>query len=586
VNSPGGTCDQSFGADLQAALNMALAHSGDDTVRLGNGVAQRDGGFSYNSSDPVHVVGNGGRFFGPAERTFLKGTAADASNETVLKVIGSGASTISGIDVSIPGGTGTSNTGISATGSVDNVLVHPNNNQKASIGAFGVSLHGPATLTNSDVLLNLEFSSSAVVADGAATAVRDVRLGGQLGIFAGDPAGSLTVHRAEIEYTDTGVNVVAGSVSMDDVLAVTAFRASLSPSALSVAPSASDAALVANHVTLIGAATTLSGAALTSFSSGAGKANLTFRNGIITGFATRFFRRGMPGQSDITTDYSDYSPGTQPNTDTGPGAITETNHLDVPPGFVSSTDYRLSPGSALVDAGDPAGLAATEPATDLDGLPRISDGNGDCGSRRDIGAYEYTAGPRAPRAVAVATPATSPAGQTVTFDAAGSCDPDGDALTYDWTFEDGGGGPGTSFGRAFSAPGLHVGTVTVTDSTGRSTKASALATVAAPALPAFAGVSVGSGRLRVSKQRLVRVAVGCPAGVVGSCAGSLSLAGSKASFFFAPKSKHKLAVKLSKATFKKLKKRKKLAATARAVAHDGNASAHTTTAKITLLRPR
>jgi hypothetical protein len=66
----------------------------------------------------------------------------------------------------------------------------------------------------------------------------------------------------------------------------------------------------------------------------------------------------------------------------------------------------------------------------------------------------------------------------------------------------------------------------------------------------------------------------------------LTLAGKTRSFFYAPGSKHKLSIKLSKKTFQKLRKKKELDATATAVAHDGNGSTHRTTAKITLLRPR
>jgi hypothetical protein len=251
--------------------------------------------------------------------------------------------------------------------------------------------------------------------------------------------------------------------------------------------------------------------------------------------------------------------------DSGAGAITEMNHLNVLPGFLSATDFHLAPNSPLIDAADPA---------EAGGL----DGDGDCVARRDIGAFEFTPGPRAPRAVVSSA-----------FDASASCDPDGDALSFAWAFDDGGTATGAVVQHTFSVPGPHFGTVTVTDSTGRSATATASLVVPVPSVvpaPPFPGVTIPSTRLRVSKNRLVRVAVGCPAAAVGSCAGTLTLAGKTASFFYAPGSKHKLTLKLSKKTFKKLKKKKKLAATARAVAHDGNGSRHTTVAKVTLLRPR
>ena len=50
-------------------------------------------------------------------------------------------------------------------------------------------------------------------------------------------------------------------------------------------------------------------------------------------------------------------------------------------------DYRLAPGSPLIDAGDPATLAGL----DFAGNPLIADGNGDGIARRDVGAYELAA---------------------------------------------------------------------------------------------------------------------------------------------------------------------------------------------------
>jgi hypothetical protein len=68
---------------------------------------------------------------------------------------------------------------------------------------------------------------------------------------------------------------------------------------------------------------------------------------------------------------------------------TGTNgNISVEPGFVdpSGGNYRLTKGSACVDAGDDS--APGLPSTDLDGRPRISDGNRDDIARVDMGAYE------------------------------------------------------------------------------------------------------------------------------------------------------------------------------------------------------
>jgi hypothetical protein len=59
------------------------------------------------------------------------------------------------------------------------------------------------------------------------------------------------------------------------------------------------------------------------------------------------------------------------------------------PAFVDRAhgNYRLLPTSPAVDAGDPSCPAM---ATDIDGAPRVQDGNDDGTARVDVGAYEYS----------------------------------------------------------------------------------------------------------------------------------------------------------------------------------------------------
>lgn len=63
--------------------------------------------------------------------------------------------------------------------------------------------------------------------------------------------------------------------------------------------------------------------------------------------------------------------------------------------------YALLPGSPAIDAGDSS--FTTLPGTDLDGLPRALDGNGDAEVRVDLGAYEHD--PTMPRATLSGVPA-------------------------------------------------------------------------------------------------------------------------------------------------------------------------------------
>src|SRR5262249_18256599 len=76
------------------------------------------------------------------------------------------------------------------------------------------------------------------------------------------------------------------------------------------------------------------------------------------------------------------------------------SNLSVDPLFVRNAvadipgDYHLRMSSPAIDAGDNA--APSLPPVDLDGQPRIADGNGDSDARVDLGAYEVPSANRPP----------------------------------------------------------------------------------------------------------------------------------------------------------------------------------------------
>jgi LPXTG-motif cell wall-anchored protein len=83
-----------------------------------------------------------------------------------------------------------------------------------------------------------------------------------------------------------------------------------------------------------------------------------------------------------------------------------------------------------------------------------------------------------PQVMITKNPTSAVVGQTITFDASGSKDPEGGALTYVWNFWDVGvqkTGPTVTF--SYMAAGSHIVGLTVTDNEGAKTIGSAVITV-------------------------------------------------------------------------------------------------------------
>lgn len=110
----------------------------------------------------------------------------------------------------------------------------------------------------------------------------------------------------------------------------------------------------------------------------------------------------------------------------------------------------------------------------------------------------------APTAVVTPSVQQGTAPLTVTFDASGSVDPDGDTLTRQWSFSDTGVDESTaaSVTRTFTEPGTYTATVTVTDPFGETSSASASVVVSWPTPSTTMQVGQTSGYTAVPPLRI------------------------------------------------------------------------------------
>ena len=80
-----------------------------------------------------------------------------------------------------------------------------------------------------------------------------------------------------------------------------------------------------------------------------------------------------------------------------------------------------------------------------------------------IRRIRYLSGNRAPIAVAAANPTAGPTPLAVSFSSAGSSDPEGQTLTYAWTFGDGGTSTAANPSHTYSQPGQYSARLSVSD---------------------------------------------------------------------------------------------------------------------------
>jgi hypothetical protein len=397
-------------ASLQEALDAALT-AGPDRIEIGPTVGNPLQGGTYLSGDPLEVQGAG------------RGVTQLGGAGTVLTLgqgYGSSSVSVSDLTVAVQG---PGRTGLRLDGA----------------RADRVDVQGDAAVSGS---VGVELQNGAAFQQGTAT----LPAANAIGLWA-----RLGTSRVDDAVVDLGGGPNAGGILVAN-------------------PDGNTPVILdAQHLTVAGAnAGGQVGA--TAQSVGAGQTVvLNLRDSIFSGVTHPLSRAVSAGSANINPTYSNFDP--VGNVDSGgSGAITSSpTNSNSNPAFVNAAahDFRLSPGSPLVDAAQPGNLESGDPTSDIVGTRRMLDGSGDCSPRRDMGAFELLPGSVTARATA--GPSAATINQRVTFDASGSCDPDPSAgiSSYSWSFDEGGSATGAVVPRSFAKPGVHSATLTVTSSAGR-----------------------------------------------------------------------------------------------------------------------
>ena len=483
VGSPPG-CAGTVEPDLQTALDAAKANAGADRVLIGPGTYTRLDGFDYFDNDGANTVEIRG--VGTPKPT-LTMTASAIDFPTVLNISQNG-SLVADLAIEIPN-SGMASRGLFLTNgdTAQNLTVtgpDPAPNQQTGIQMTA------ATVTNSVVSVSPQQSIAIFVQASGPASVTDSTFIGSRGIDVAVSGGqTATFRRNRISATNDGFLMYFGDIDIDNTLIDLRGGGGVGISMDTVPLTLDTNTVDASQLTIRNGGASSIGVRQTNNDPNSVQ-TIDLRESIIRDVGHPFVQDAPTAGSTYTinSDHNDYDQAlSTPQPPLGAGRVrNETNLVNVDPLFLApvnganglSGDYRLAFNSPLIDAGSATMLGTGE--LDLRGLARIVDGVAPfSGAVRDLGAYEYQW--LAPTAQATAAPGAATVGQPITFSGGGSSDPDGDSLTYAWSFDDGTGAIGATVAHAFPSAGAHLATLTVTDPTGLTAGASAIATISPPA---------------------------------------------------------------------------------------------------------
>ena len=472
ISIPG--CPAAAANEPTIADAVTNGHPG-DTILIGAGTyvgSVGDGGTSY------HFVGAG------PTKTIIQGTGSPAMSI-------SAASTVSnlGIEVYPAGG----NTGLTLAGSATGVAITA---QAGVTYAIGLDLGG-GTFSHGSVSLPLTVAEPSgyggVVGQGTVT---DSGISAAVGI-SGDSFGNMPNLARDRVVANQGILVGATGVPDFDDSLIRTVPGAAAQLGIGTSPSTLFGSFVVRHVTVVGtgAAASTGISAVADGVVGPASTSVLVESSIVRGYATSVSAAAFgtfPVSTTVTLRHSFYDPSAS-QASSHASIVKDAHSGNFNPLFVNpaSGDFHLQAGSPAIDGGE-ASLGSGESTTDLDGNPRLIAGHRGDAALSDVGAYEFR--PHAPTVKAnAAAPKIAP-GKKDTFHATGSDPSPGDALTFRWTFGEGGTATGPVVSHAFAKAGQHRVTVTAADLDGFTATASLMVTIPAPTV---SHLSIKPGRISV-----------------------------------------------------------------------------------------
>lgn len=399
----------------QASLETAMSTSGSDgtadTIVLGPGVFSTTSTFTPTGTDALTVVGQG------AGASFL--TSSSGANVFVVSLTGRGPTLLRDLSIvvgeSFPTDNGSALNADAGTILRDVEVELRNPPSAGGTGSYGLTFNGGIS--------SLERVRIAPSGSGALATALDVGSATPTGLTATQltiEQPRVTAIRAESGSPVTASRVVVVGARSTAVLARPATvtltnllltMAADTPPVAATSPSATASSVTLDHATIVSSAPGATTPPVAATAQSTGGATVTVTNSIVSGFAGAGQRSATGvGPARIALSAS-HVPGVVGAA--GPGSTSATDMVLSAPTFADPAgfDFSLAAGSAGVDAGTPG---TASPTVDLNGNPRVLDGNGDGTAIRDIGAYERPAPPPAPAPQPSPTPTPTPAPGTGT----------------------------------------------------------------------------------------------------------------------------------------------------------------------------